>query len=274
MRAVLKTAGPQGSVGSNPTPSATSTDEGHRVSDIIPKAMLLDLDDTILDDSGNVGTCWRNACHDHRSELGDLDSDRLYDAVERTRAWFWSDPDRHREGRLELNIARREIVRASLARFGIEDASLAASIADSYRSRRDLGVQPLPGAMETVRWLRQRGCRMALLTNGSAEVQRSKVTRFQLEDLFDAILIEGELGYGKPDARIYRLALGKLGARAAETAMVGDSLECDVCGPQQVGIRGIWIDVRGEGLPLQYNIHPNRIIRRLSDLHATAGAIG
>jgi len=228
--------------------------------------MLLDLDDTILDDSGNVGNCWRDACLDHRSELGDLDPGSLYQSVERTREWFWSDPERHREGRLDLDVARREVARLALAHCGIENTDLAANIADSYRSRRDLGIQPFPGAMETVRWLREGGCRMALLTNGSAEGQRSKVTRFQLEELFDAILIEGELGYGKPDARVYRLALEKLGVRADETSMVGDSLECDVGGPQKVGIDGIWIDIRGEGLPLQYNIHPNRIIRRLSNL--------
>jgi putative hydrolase of the HAD superfamily len=236
--------------------------------------MLLDLDDTILDDSGNVGSCWKDACIDHRSQLGAVDPVSLYHAVERTREWFWSDPDRHREGRLDLDVARREVARASLAHLGIEDAGLAASIADNYRTRRDRGIQPFPGAMETVRWLRESGCKMALLTNGSAVGQRSKVTRFKLEELFDAILIEGELGYGKPDARIFQLALEKLGVRADETLMVGDSLECDVGGPQQIGIQGIWIDVRGEGLPLQYNIFPNRIIRRLSDLHATAGATG
>jgi len=236
------------------------------VSDILPKAMLLDLDDTILDDSGNVGSCWRDACLDHRSELGPLDPASLYQAIERTREWFWSDPERHREGRLDLDVARREVARASLAHLGIEDPALAAKIADNYRTRRDLGIQPFPGAMETVRWLREGGCRIALLTNGSATGQRSKVTRFGLEELFDAILVEGELGYGKPDARIYRLALEKLGVRAEETSMVGDSLECDVGGPQQVGIDGIWIDARGQGLPLQYNIFPNRIIRRLSNL--------
>ena len=235
-------------------------------SDAVPPAMLLDLDDTILDDSGNVGSCWRDACIDHRSQLGAVDPVRLYHAVERTREWFWSDPDRHREGRLDLDVARREVARASLAHLGIEDAGLAASIADNYRTRRDRGIQPFPGAMETVRWLRESGCKMALLTNGSAVGQRSKVTRFKLEELFDAVLIEGELGYGKPDARVYQLALDKLGVRADETSMVGDSLECDVGGPQQIGIQGIWIDVRGEGLPLQYNIHPNRIIRKLSDL--------
>jgi len=232
--------------------------------------MLLDLDDTILDDSGNVGSCWRDGCIDHQSEMGDLDPDHLYQSVERSRDWFWSDPDRHREGRLDLDVARREVARLALAHCGIENPDLAANIADSYRSRRDRGIQPFPGAIETLRWLRESGCRLALLTNGSAEGQRSKVTRFQLESLFDAILIEGEQGFGKPDPRIYRFALEKLGVGAAETAMVGDSLECDVGGPQQVGIRGIWIDVRGEGLPLQYNIHPDRIIRGLSELHVTS----
>src|SRR5438874_9907558 len=242
------------------------------MSDAVPIAMLLDLDDTILDDSGNVGSCWRDACLDHRPELGTLDPGTLYDAVERTREWFWSDPERHREGRLDLDVARREVARLALAHCGIENPNVAEKIADSYRTRRDRGIQPFPGAMETVRWLREGGCKMALLTNGSATGQRSKVTRFQLEDLFDAVLIEGELGYGKPDARIYRLALEKLGVRADETSMVGDSLECDVGGPQQVGIQGIWIDGRGQGLPLQYNIFPSRIIRRLSDLRDASRA--
>ena len=40
-----------------------------------PRAVLLDLDDTILDDSGGVVSCWRQACVAHRSDLNGLDAD-------------------------------------------------------------------------------------------------------------------------------------------------------------------------------------------------------
>ena len=235
---------------------------------LLPKAVLLDMDDTILYDSGNVAQCWQEACFAHRSEMGALEPGALYDVVERTREWFWSDPERHRKGRLDLDAARREIVRISLAGIGMDSPALAEKIADRYGSQRELGVQPFGDAIETVRWLRDSGCHLALLTNGSADSQRSKVERFKLAEMFDLILIEGELGYGKPDPRVYRLALDRFGVAPTEVWMVGDNLDWDVGAPQQLGIFGIWVDVRGEGLPPGHAVRPNRIIRGLWELRA------
>ena len=232
----------------------------------LPQAVLLDLDDTILDDSGNVAHCWREACFAHRSEMGAVDPGALYEAVERTRDWFWADPERHREGRLDLDAARREIVRMSLAEIGMEAPVLAEKIAKRYSSQRDLGIQPFADAVETVRWLRESGCRLALLTNGGGVAQRTKVARFRLVELFDVILIEGELGYGKPDTRMYRLALDELEVAPTGAWMVGDKLEWDVAAPQRLGIFGVWVDIRGVGLPSVHSVRPNRIVRRLSEL--------
>ena len=81
-----------------------------------------------------------------------------------------------------------------------------------------------------------------------------------------AILIEGEFGAGKPDAAVYRHALDTLGARAEETRMVGDHLDFDVAGAQQLGMQGIWIDRAGEGLPAGCVVCPDRIIRTLTEL--------
>jgi len=235
----------------------------------LPRAVLLDLDDTILDDSGNVAHCWREACFAYAGELGAVAPGALLESVERTRAWFWSDPDRHRSGRLDLDAARREIVRASLASFGVDAPELAAKISDHYREQRHLGLEPLADAIETVRWLRESGCRLALLTNGAAAAQRGKVERFQLAGFFDLILIEGELGYGKPDARVYQTALRELGVQPNECWMAGDNLEWDVAAPQRLGIYAIWIDRGGEGLPPGSKVRPDRVIRSLSELRAT-----
>jgi putative hydrolase of the HAD superfamily len=241
---------------------------------LMPQAVFLDLDDTILDDSGNVSHCWREACFAHRSELGAVDPGVLSEAIERTRGWFWSDPERHRVGRLDLDAARRGIVRMSLSEIGVDSQALAEKIARRYGSLRDLGIQPLANAIETVRWLRESGCRLALLTNGSRAAQRSKITRFGLAPLFDLILIEGELGHGKPDARVYRRALDELGVEPRRTWMVGDNLEWDVAAPQRLGIYGIWLDVRGAGLPTGHGVRPDRIVRGLSELRAGANGSG
>ena len=236
----------------------------------LPRAVLLDLDDTILDDSGNITACWLEACHAHRSALNGLDPIAVHDAIERVREWYWADPDRHRRGRLDLVMARREVVQLALAEIGVDDADLARQIGDTYHDLRDTGLRPFADALDTVRWLRSSGCRLALLTNGSGSMQRAKVNRFGLVDLFDAIFIEGELGFGKPDPRVYARALETLDVAPGDAWMVGDNLEWDVAQPQRQGIFAIWIDLRGQGVPRGSPVRPDRIIRRLSDLRDLA----
>src|SRR5688572_16890040 len=150
-----------------------------------PLALLLDLDDTILDDSSLVHDSWCDACAGLADRLAPLEVAAVVEAIRNTSRWFWNDPDRHREGRLQLAAARREVVRLALLELGVDDADLAGCIGDAYSHRRDAAMTPLPGAVETVRWLRDSGRRLALLTNGGAAAQRRKITRFELADLFD-----------------------------------------------------------------------------------------
>ena len=202
--------------------------------------------------------------------MNGLDPVHVYEAIERVREWYWADPERHRVGRLDLAAARREVVKIALAEIGIGDPTLARQIGDTYHDLRVTGLQPFADAIATVQWLRAGGRRLALLTNGSAQMQRSKIDRFGLAGFFDAILIEGELGFGKPDSRVYARALEALSVAPGEAWMVGDNLEWDVTQPQRQGIYGIWIDIRGRGLPPGSAAKPDRIIRRLSELRDRA----
>src|SRR5438093_1179563 len=86
-----------------------------------PKAVLLDLDDTILSFDAGAAGCWQAICARFAPRLDTCDAAALLAAIDATRRWFWSDPERHRRGRLDLETARREIVTASLLRLGAED---------------------------------------------------------------------------------------------------------------------------------------------------------
>ncbi|HKW46814.1 MAG TPA: HAD family hydrolase [Gemmatimonadaceae bacterium] len=236
------------------------------MSALIPEGLLLDLDDTILDDTGSVVSSWMDACEAHRSAMETLDPAEVFDAIDKIRDWYWSDPERHRLGRLDLAAARCEVVRLALAGIGVDAPELAQKIGETYHTLRTEGLQPFDDAVDTVKWLREKGHRLALLTNGAGPAQRAKLDRFGLANLFDAILIEGEVGFGKPDPRIYVRALNELGVTPDQAWMVGDNLEWDVAGPQRHGIAGIWIDLRGTGVPAGQHVRPDRVIRRLSDL--------
>ena len=164
--------------------------------------------------------------------------------------------------------AWQAIAAHALQRLGIDDADLAAAIARDFASRRRQRMRLFPDAVDCLDRLRAGGIGLALVTNGDAEQQRDKIVRHDLARFFDVILIEGEFGAGKPDEIVYRHALRALGVSADTAWMVGDNLEWDVGAPQRLGLRGVWIDRTGAGLPAESRVTPDRIIRTLRELGA------
>ena len=228
--------------------------------------MLLDLDDTLLDYSGGVDECWTAACTTGcENGPGDV-VDVLIPAIVESRRWFWDDPTRHRRERVNMLGAWTKIVEHALTTLGRPDPALAAAIAVEFARRRRERMQLFPDARACLAAWRAGGVRLGMVTNGDASQQRDKIVRHALAEYFDVIVIEGEFGAGKPDEAVYRHALAALGARAEDTCMVGDHLDFDVAGAQQLGMRGIWIDRAGAGLPSGCAVRPDRIIRTLSEL--------
>jgi putative hydrolase of the HAD superfamily len=232
----------------------------------LSSVLLLDLDDTILDDTGARDECWRLACDAGADARPGLDPKALLREVERVRDLFWSDADRHRAWRPKMREAWGQIASDALAALGVDDPALGSLIGDRHFELRDAAITPLPGAVEALHQLRSLGVTLGLVTNGGSEGQRAKVERFALAAHFDYIGIEGEVGYGKPHRVAYETALRSLGAAAEDAWMVGDNLEWDVSGAQAVGIYGIWLDRHCRGLPHDASARPDRIIRSLSEL--------
>lgn len=233
----------------------------------LPRAILFDLDDTLLDDSSNTDAAWQVACDEGASSL--VDAQQLHAAIDRMRAWYWADPARHRVGRADLGAARRTIVRLALDEVapGLPQADAVAERVAAIHDRLRNELRTLfPETIATLERLRGLDIRLALLTNGSARDQRAKLARFGLEPHFAYIHIEGEHEYGKPDERTYHHALLALGVQPHETWMVGDNLEWEVAAPQRLGIRGIWLDLTGAGLPPGSTVRPDRIIRSIAEL--------
>jgi putative hydrolase of the HAD superfamily len=239
----------------------------------LPRAILFDLDDTILHAYGRPYAAWLRLCEAMAEALLPLPPDIIAAAVDRQSEWFWADAARHKAGRLDLATARRRIVAAGLAALAAEGRPVPATavgemLADRFTALREEELTLFPGAVETLEALQAAGVRLALITNGAALPQRRKVVRFALERHFQHVQIEGEHGFGKPEERAYRHAMAVLGVMPHETWMVGDNLEWEVVAPQRLGIRAIWCDAYAAGLPAGSPIRPDRIIRRLPELLA------
>lgn len=234
----------------------------------LPRAFLVDLDDTILDAHRNPDEAWVSVCREFAGRLGAASPEDLHTAIIESRDWIWGDPERSRRARLNMTGTRRVIVRRALESLRLPYSPAAEAMADRFTALRHEATRPFPGAIDTLRRLGEAGVRLGLLSNGDGPTQRGKIERFALEGFFDHIQIEGEFGAGKPDERAFRNALAALGVEPGNAWMVGDNLEADILGAQRAGIHAIWVDSAGDGLPEGTPVRPDRIIGALSDLIA------
>jgi HAD superfamily hydrolase (TIGR01549 family) len=231
--------------------------------EVLPEVLLFDLDDTILHFSVGQPNCWQLALERHAPHCGD--HGLLLAALDEESTDFWAPAERAFWGRQNMHAARRLIARSALANLGVP-LDRCDQIGDEMTERKEALVRPFEGALDVLSSLRARGHRLGLLTNGSAEFQRKKLSRFALEPLFDIVLIEGELGYGKPDRRVFDAALSHFVIGPAQCCMIGDNLEADIGGARASGIMAVWHDAYGVGLPEQPVATPDRVIRSLSEL--------
>jgi putative hydrolase of the HAD superfamily len=206
-----------------------------------PEALIIDLDGTLLDDAGPSGPLWDEALADTFPYWPVEMRAEAVRAIQVEALGFWSDPDRHRWGRLHMVESRARIAGRVLIPRGWADRSTAERVAQSFTHLRDEACTWFPGAPEALDRLRARGLSLALMTNGDARVQRPKVERLGLSAWFPVIHIEGEQGVGKPLPRAYLMVAKRLGVSLRSAWMVGDHGEWEVRAPKRLSMTTVWI---------------------------------
>ena len=235
----------------------------------LPRAILFDLDDTLIRAYAQPEDAWRRLLHVFSTHLDAHDAQAIEEVriaiMEESRA-FWSDRIAAAKWRLNIPEARRLAVRQGFKRLGRTDDELADRIADAFTEMRRNEYRLYPDAHATVDALRDAGVKLALVTNGASDLQRAKIERFDLAHRFHHIQIEGEFGQGKPEPAVYLHALERLECAACDAWMVGDNYEWEVVAPQKLGMCGIWYDPFDAGIPHNATARPTRVIKRLGEL--------
>ena len=178
----------------------------------LPRAMLIDMDDTILSAYGRPEIAWNTIANEFADELAPLSPQEVAITVLAYARQFWASAEA--VWRLKLGEARRLTVKGgfdALAARGhraLPD-DLANRLADRFTVYREEEMFVFPGAHEAIDKLKTLGVKLALVTNGAADTQRAKVERFELAHRFDHIQIEGEHGFGKPDEQAYLHAMAR-----------------------------------------------------------------
>jgi len=149
----------------------------------------------------------------------------------------------HRLERGEVTVmeARDQILADSVAQAGqaVDPFELLAALS---------GSEVRAEMVEFCRGVRSRGLKTGLLTNNAKEFEDFWRPLIPLDELFDDVVDSSEVGLRKPDARIYELALGRLGVEAADAVFVDDA-PGNVAGAERVGIRSVLIGPHRSDVP-------------------------
>jgi 2-haloacid dehalogenase len=129
----------------------------------------------------------------------------------------------------------------------------------SYRT-----MDPYPEVGEVLSTLKARGDRLAILSNGDADMLNDAVRAAKLDKTFDAVISVVHAGIFKPAPRVYEVGLAKLGAAPAEVSFQSSN-RWDVAGAKAFGLRTVWVNRLGA--PDEYpDLRPDRTVRDLRAL--------
>ena len=138
---------------------------------------------------------------------------------------------------------------AALAEDAGRDPDVGRAVADAFVDERDhSNVRWLPGAAEALDALDER-YPLAMVTNGDPWMQDQKLSAPGVADRFETVVYGGFGAPSKPDPEPFRHAVEALDVEAPRAVTVGNSLEHDVAGAHNAGLRSVWLDRDGVGTP-------------------------
>lgn len=215
---------------------------------MILKAVLFDLDGTIRHNQPHEV----NTFHRWAAELGVPVTPERTLAAGRWLHAYWAqsdellDDDRAVGGQRTGDFWRRQ-ARRHLEILGARPDDLE-SLAESITARFEAEYLPQdvvpPDVAPCLIRLKGMGYRLGLVSN-RREPLDGLLGQLGLGDAFDFALAAGEVGWWKPDPRLFVYAAGRAGVPPEQAAYVGDNLYADIRGARGAGLHPLLLDPEG-----------------------------
>jgi putative hydrolase of the HAD superfamily len=214
------------------------------------RAVLFDLDETLLDRTASVSAFVADQHARFASRLGGASLDAFRDRFLALDA----------RGSMHKSM----VYPALLAEFG-GDPDAAAELLDDYLANSSRHAVAMAGMDNLLSALRSRGLKLGIVSNGETALQWSNIDALGLRERMDVVLISETEGLRKPDAALFRRAAERLEMAASDCLFVGDNPVVDVLGARGAGMQAVWLE---NGVPWPEGETRGPSIRALGELLA------
>ncbi len=200
------------------------------------KAVLFDLDDTLVHRKQSLLRYIDKLCEDMPDLADYLGRNTLTELIITTDNGGYLKP-----GTPYAQV--RELVSDTLvAQLNGRCAITRVEIEEHWKTWLPRSTVEMPGAVDLLSELKDRGMKLAVISNGSHRSRELTVSLASFAPLIDRVYSSGLVGVKKPARKIFDHALNDLGVKAEQTWFVGDHPVNDVQGATEMGMTAIWLE--------------------------------
>ena len=209
---------------------------------LIVKDIFFDLDHTLWDFDKNSMLAFKRVFKKFKITI---EFDAFLKIYEPINVEYWK---KYREDKVSKENLRRGRLIDSFNFFDlIYTTEKIDEIADAYIQELPFDNHLFEGALEILDYLILK-YRLHIITNGFEEVQHKKLKNSGIDHYFSTVTTSEEVGLKKPNPKVFLTALNKANSLPAQSVMIGDSLEADILGANNIGMQTIFYNYRNENI--------------------------
>lgn len=231
-----------------------------RNTDMKYKHLFFDLDHTLWDFETNAKNTLSGMHRENRlHERGIPDFDQFFERYSHHNERLW---DRYTKGFIKQEELRWKRMWLAMLDFKLADEALAKELSVQFLEQLPHQKAVFPYTSEILQYLRDKGYRMHLITNGFEKVQHHKLKNAGLDHFFEEVITSEASNSLKPNKAIFEYALAKTKAGLAESIMIGDNQDADIQGGMDAGLDTIFVN----HLKVVPHVKPTYTIYHLKEL--------
>lgn len=150
--------------------------------------------------------------------------------------------DRYTKGFIRQEELRWKRMWLALLDFKLADEPLAKNLSLQFLEQLPNKNMLFPYTIEILTYLKNKGYRMHLVTNGFEKVQHNKLRLSNLSPFFEEVITSEGCNSLKPNKEIFEFALDKAKATTSESIMIGDNQDADIQGGINAGLDTIFVN--------------------------------